>query len=132
MAYPTYAHEYRKNAVAGASPLQMVVMLYDGALRHMEAGRHAIAHQDYPRQNEHLQQAQRILMELMSCLDMEKGEEISHNLMSLYDFTLRELVRGNLEDDASAIALCIRIFSDLRESWVQLAAITPDEAVHAA
>lgn len=86
----------------------------------MEAGRHAIAHQDYPRQNEHLQHAQRILMELMSCLDLERGGEIAWNLLQLYEYSLGELVRANLEDDASGVSHAIKILSDLRESWVAL------------
>lgn len=120
MAYPSSAYEYRKTAITGASPIQVIVLLYDGALRHMEAGRHAIAHQDHSRQNEHLQQAQRILMELMSCLDLEKGGEIAWNLLKLYEYSLAELVRANLEDDPAGVSHAIRILSDLRESWVQL------------
>jgi flagellar protein FliS len=121
MAFPSSAFEYRKSAVTGASPIQVIVLLYDGALKHMEAGRHAIAHQDFARQNEHLQAAQKIVMELMACLDMEKGGEIAWNLLKLYEYSLNELVRANIEDDSSGVAHAIRIFSDLRESWVKLA-----------
>jgi flagellar secretion chaperone FliS len=120
VAYPSSAFEYRKSAVTGASPIQVIVLLYDGALRHMEAGRHAIAHQDYSRQNDHLQHAQRILMELMACLDLDRGGEIAWNLLQLYQYCLDELVRANIEDDAAGVSHAIRIFSDLRESWVQL------------
>lgn len=128
MAYPTHAYEYRKSAVTGASPIHIVVLLYEGALRHMEAGRHALAHQDYPRQNEHLQASQKIIMELMSCLDMEKGGEIAVNLLKIYEYALGELVRANIEDDAGAVSQCIRIFSDLRESWVKLDQVPAEQA----
>lgn len=131
MAYPTHAYEYRKSAITGASPIHIVVMLYEGALRHMEAGRHALAHQDYPRQNEHLQAAQKIVMELMSCLDMEKGGDIAFNLLRIYEYVLAELVRANVEDDSSAVSGCIRIFSDLHQSWAQLDR-APAEQAHAA
>lgn len=121
MAYGRIAHEYRKNAVNGASPLQLIVMLYDGALRFMEGGRHAIAHNDYAKQNQQLQQAQKIVMELMSCLDMEKGGEVAKNLLSLYTYVLNELVKGNCEDNPECINRCIRVMRDLRESWVAIA-----------
>lgn len=121
MAFPSSAFEYRKSAISGASPIQVIVLLYDGALKHMEAGRHAIAHQDFPRQNEHLQAAQKIVMELMACLDMEKGGEIAWNLLKLYEYSLNELVRANIEDDSAGVSHAIKIFSDLRESWIKLA-----------
>lgn len=120
MAYGRIAHEYRKGAVNGASPLQLVVMLYDGALRFMEAGKHAIAHNDYTRQNDQLQRAQKVVLELMACLDMEKGGEVAKNLLSLYTYVLNELVKANCEDDADRVDRCMKVMADLRESWVQL------------
>ena len=122
MASGRFAHEYRKNAVNGASPLQLVVMLYDGALRFMEAGKHAMAAKDIPKQNESLLRAQRIVFELMACLDMEQGGEISTNLMALYTYVVNELVDANVADKPDGIDRCIRVMSDLRETWVQLAA----------
>jgi flagellar protein FliS len=115
------AHEYRKNAVNGASPLQLVIMLYDGALRFMEAGRHAMAHGDLPRQNDQLQRAQKIVMELMACVDLEKGGEIAKNLLSLYTYVLDELVKANVEDNAERIERGMRVMRDLRESWAEIA-----------
>jgi flagellar protein FliS len=129
LAYGRIAHEYRKNAVNGASPLQLVIMLYDGALRYMEGGRHAIAHGDLNKQNEQLQKAQKIVMELMSCLDMEQGGEVARNLLSLYTYVLNELVKANLEDSADRIDRCMKVFRDLRESWASIA--QPGEQVAA-
>lgn len=121
MANGRIAHEYRKNAVNGASPLQLVIMLYDGALRFMEAGRHAMAHGDLPRQNDQLQRAQKIVMELMACVDLEKGGDIAKNLLSLYTYVLDELVKANVEDNAERIERGMRVMRDLRESWAQIA-----------
>ncbi len=59
-------------------------------------------------------------MELMSCLDIEKGQEIAKNLLSLYSYVLNELVLANMNDDVAPIDRAIRVMSDLRESWSQL------------
>lgn len=120
MAYGNYAQEYRKHAVGGASPLQLVVMLYDGALRFMEAGKHCMRQRDLNGQNTNLQKAQRILMELMSGLDMNQGGEIAGNLMALYTFVLNNLVEANLKDEVAPIEAGIKVMSELRESWVAL------------
>lgn len=120
MATNPYVDKYRKSAVAGASPLQLVVMLYDGCLRFMEAGKRAIQDRDLEKQNDSLQRAQRIIAELMSTLDMEKGGDVSQNLLSLYTFAYNRLVEANIEDNPDYVDHAIQVMSGLRESWVQL------------
>jgi flagellar secretion chaperone FliS len=122
--YGNKANEYRKGAVNGASPLQLVIMLYDGALRFMAATKHAMAQKDYDAQNVNSQKAQRIIMELMGCLDMQQGAEIAQNLLAIYTFVLNTLVEANIKDDPKSIDACAKILSDLRESWVALDAST--------
>lgn len=120
MAYGRFVQEYQKGAVNGASPVQLVIMLYDGALKFMEAGKHAMASKDLEKQNQNLQRAQKIIMELMSCLDMKSGGEIAKNLLALYTYALEQLVQANLKDDPSGIDHSIKVFSELRESWVSI------------
>ena len=120
MSTSKHVFEYRKQAVNGASPLQLVIMLYDGALRFMEAGRHAIVARDIERQNSNLQKAQRIVSELTSCLDMAQGGEVARNLFALYTFCYNQLVAANVEDRPELVEQAMKIMSELRESWVQL------------
>lgn len=120
MAHARFAHEYQKSAVQGASPLQLIVLMYDGALRFMEAGRHAMVKRDLERQNTNLQKAQRVVLELMACLDMTQGGDVSKNLFALYSYVVDELVKANIEDDLAAADRAIKVMSDLRESWSEL------------
>lgn len=139
MARPnSFIDQYRKSAVTTASPLQLVIMLYDGALRFMEAGKHGMRLNDRFGQNESLKKAQRILTELMATLDTEKGGEVAKSLFSLYSYAHSRLVDANLEDDPAPIDESIEIVSTLRESWVELeqqsrnAGIASEEAFGAA
>jgi flagellar secretion chaperone FliS len=120
LAYGRFAHEYQKQNVNGASPLQLVIMLYDGALRFMEAGKHAMAHGNLEKQNYYFQKSEKIVIELMSCLDMEKGGEVARNLFALYGYVLNELVSANIEDKPEPVERAIRVMSDLRESWSEI------------
>lgn len=122
MTQSRHANEYRKNAINGASPLRLVIMLYDGALKHMEAGKAAMSKKDLQGQNEQLQKAQRIVMELMSALDMAKGGEIAQNLLALYTFVLEQLVQANIDDKPGPIDQAIHTLSELREGWVKVEA----------
>jgi len=120
LAYGRITQEYQKHNVNGASPVQLIIMLYDGALRFMEQGKHAMAHGDLPRQNQCLQKAQRIIVELMSTLDMERGGEIAKNLFALYGYVLNELVAANVEDQPEPIDRSIKVISELRDGWAQI------------
>jgi len=122
VTYGKSIDQYRKAAVTSASPLQLVVMLYDGALRFMEAGKHAMETGDLYKQNENLQRAQKIVAELTGTLDLEKGGEIAQNLAALYSFVYDRLVQANVTDQSSYIDQAIKVMSDLREGWSRLTA----------
>ena len=120
MAYSNYALEYQKQAANVASPVGLVVMLYDGALKFMEQGKAAMIRNDLPAQNQNLQRAQKIVFHLMATLDMEKGGEISANLMSLYNYVIERLVSANVHDKTSFVEDAIRTFTELRGGWADL------------
>ncbi|RYG66703.1 flagellar export chaperone FliS [bacterium] len=122
MAYPKAFDEYRKSSVNGASPVALVVMLYDGCLRFMETGRIAMTRRELEAQNVALQKAQKIVLELMSALDMRKGGDVAKNLMALYSYVLGELVGANLEDKPERIENAIRTMSELRQGWSEIEA----------
>lgn len=121
LAYGNQAQEYRKNAVLGASPAQLVVMLYDGALRFIEGGRMAMRAKDLTRQNDALQRAQKIVVELLSTLDREKGGELADNLSSLYGFVLDQLMDANVNDNETSLDNAAKTLGELREAWAAIA-----------
>ena len=122
LAYGTSIDQYRKSSVSSASPLRLVIMLYDGALRFMEAGKHAMLRGEIYAQNQNIQKAQSIITELMATLDMEQGGEVAGNLASLYSYIYNQLVQANIEDKPEHIDECVGLLRDLRESWAELEA----------
>ena len=86
----------------------------------MAAGKRAIAEGNVFEQNKNIQRAQKIIAELISCLDMRKGGEVAQNLMALYTFCYNKLVEANLEDNAEAIDQVSEVLNNLRSSWVEL------------
>lgn len=122
MAYGSSIDQYRKSSVSSASPLRLVIMLYDGALRFIEAGKHAMNGGDIYAQNQNIQKAQSIVTELMATLDRDQGGEVAENLTSLYSYIYRRLVDANLEDKPELLDECAALLRDLRESWAKLEA----------
>ena len=111
---------YRKNAVNTASPLQLVVMLYDGSLRFMAQARQAIIDGNVYEQNRNCQKAQNIITELLSTLDLKRGGDVAQNLMALYNYTYDRLIEANINDNLEAIDQATKVMSELRASWAEL------------
>jgi flagellar protein FliS len=120
MAYSNQLNAYQSAQVTSASPLQLVVMLYDGAVRFIKTGKDAMASGDLYAQNHNLQKAQKIVTELISCLDMNQGGEVAQNLLALYGFVYNNLVTANLSDDPVLLDQSVKVLEDLRTSWAQL------------
>jgi len=111
------AYEYQRSQAQTASPLRLVLMLYDGAIRFLAVARDRMGARDIEGQHTHLVKAQRILAELLSSLDREHGGEVAANLHRLYLFMLQRLVQANLEDRQDLVDEVIRMLRELRESW---------------
>ena len=120
MAYGKNAFEYQKIAVNSASPVGLVIMLYDGAIRYMGRAKEAMAAGDLTLQDDYLRRTQKIVLELMSSLDMYRGGEIAKNLFGLYSYVIEKLVEANIKDSAAGIDESIKIITGLRESWVEI------------
>lgn len=114
-----YMNQYQSNQVATATPEQILVMLYDGAIRFVRQARDGMAAGDRVTKLKMIDKTMAILNELSATLDHEIGGEIAANLAALYDFMNRELVRSNLKNDPQPLDIVERILSELREAWVQ-------------
>lgn len=127
MVAQTYARTYRANSVLTASPGQLVLMLYDGALKAMALARDGFARpEDDPRRfaiiNEHLQKAQAIIGELQGGLNLEAGGEFAQTMHRLYEYHGRRLFEANLRKDEGPVVEVERLVRELREAWAQMLA----------
>ncbi len=113
---------YRQNAVTTQSPLQIVVSLYDGALRFMKQAHMDIHRKDYSARRVSLSRAQDIVFELNASLNMQAGADIAKNLRALYTFVCTRLNEVNTKNDAVLLERLIGIFEDLAGAWRQLSA----------
>lgn len=120
-----FIHTYRKQQVTTASPGQLVVMLYDAAIRQCKAAQEAIARQERDAAARSLLKAQDIVSELMSSLNVQAGGELGAALLRLYEYMYRRLVQANVRKDASAAREVEELLSGLRDAWAQAAASHP-------
>ena len=120
-----YARTYRANAILTASPGQLVLMLYDGALKAIGLAKEAFAQPDGdPRRieaiNAQLLKAQAILGELQSGLNLEAGGEFARTMHRLYDYHNRRLFEANLKKQIEPVIEVERLVRELRDAWAQM------------
>jgi flagellar protein FliS len=113
-----FAQEYQRSQIETSSPVRLVVMLYDGAIRFLTIAKEQMASGEIEERHLNLIRAQKIIGELISSLDMENGGEIAVNLRRLYAFMLQHLVEANLYDRQDQVEDVIKLLRDLRESWM--------------
>ena len=115
------ASAYRQTEVQSRTPLELVVMMYDGALRFMAQARAAIERKNIPARREAIRRTLSIMSELQSTLDMENGGVISEKLDSLYVYINGRLIEAASKQDARPIDEAARLLTTLRDSWAEIA-----------
>ena len=121
MSFSNPWKSYHKVATQTASPGQLVLMLYDGAIRFMERSLAGFALEDPAEFNStisnNLIRAQAIINELNSSLNMEMGGEVSTNLRQLYTYFDRRLTESNVHKTQQGIQEVIDRLTVVRDAW---------------
>src|SRR5437868_4623211 len=126
---------YREVATLTATPGQLVLMLYDGAIRFLEQARLGFSYDDPLEFNQTINnnviKAQAIVNELNLYLDMKQGGDCASNFRRLYDYLDRRLQESNLRKDEAGILEVIRRLTVLRDAWAEMlqkgtSGVTPD------
>ena len=117
---------YRETATLTAPPGQIILMLYEGAIRSLERSLPGFTNSDPAEANmiihNNLQRAQEIIRELNGALNMEQGGEFSANMRRLYDYLERRIWESNLKKNSTGVGEAIRHLTVLRDAWATMLA----------
>jgi flagellar protein FliS len=121
-AYPARAAQaYLQTHVQSRSPLELVVMLYDGLLRFLGEAGTAIDAADLAGKRDAISKALAVLSELQSTLNMEQGGEVASSLDALYTYVNGRLLDASMQNDRSPLDESARLLRTLREAWAEIA-----------
>ncbi|MFO1476942.1 MAG: flagellar export chaperone FliS [Verrucomicrobiota bacterium] len=124
MHVPNPWNSYRQVSTLTAPPGQIVLMLYDGALRFLDRSLTGFDQEDPAQANmlihNNIQRAQDIIRELNYALNLEKGGECAATLRRLYDYFDRRLAESNTRKSRQGIEEVIRHLSVLRDAWATM------------
>lgn len=122
--------KYREAAVRGASPIGLVVTLYDLLLEDLRRAVDAVASGDVTQRTEEIQHAFRVLEQLQGALDMERGGEQARNLDRLYSWIRAKLLEAQWKSSRELLLEQAELLRPLRDAWrdVELQRPEPREA----
>jgi flagellar protein FliS len=135
---PLSATFYRETRIKTASQGQLIIMLYDGAIKQLDhslelLGRGGASSKKDPGRIEKINKAilktQEIITELMVSLDFDQGGEIAKNLFSLYTWFNQELLAANIAQDSKKIHDIRNMLGELRGAWGEIIAKTSMEGM---
>jgi len=123
---------YRQTQVQSRTPLELVVLLYDGALKFLHLAREAIERRDLVARRDASERALAIISELQSTLNMAEGGEIAQQLDELYGFANLKVLEAAKDNSVTPLDDAIRVLHTLRESWVSIANVPAETTVRGA
>ncbi len=122
---------YQKVATQTAAPGQLVLMLYEGALRFLERALAGFQLEDPGEFNatihNNIHRAQAIVDELNGSLDMAQGGELSNKLRGLYNYIDRRLDESNRQKEPDGVREALERLGVLRDAWSEMLTASSDD-----
>jgi flagellar protein FliS len=117
----TYKTVALETSVTGASPHQLVSLLFDALQQSLASAKAAILSDDIATKGRSISRAVRILEEgLKAGLDADRGGDLAANLRTLYDYCILRTTEANLRNDATMIDEVIRLIHPVSDGWSQI------------
>ena len=108
---------YKKTSVETASKEQILLMLYQAAIKNCKKAIEAIENKNIAKKGEYVAKFQDIIVELSNSLDHEVGGEVAKELASLYDYLMYASTQANIKIEKSHLEGCLKVLNTLYEGW---------------
>jgi len=115
------AQAYANTQIQTASSVQVIVLLYDGAISSLKLAQEGMSQLNYQDKARFLDRALRVIGELSASLNMEEGGSIAKDLRRMYEYIQFEMTQANIKNEPRRLEGPIRCLSVIREAWQDLA-----------
>ncbi len=110
---------YKKTSVETASKEQILLMLYQAAIKNCKKAIEAIEQKNLAKKGEYIGKMQDIIVELSNSLDFEVGGDVAKELASLYDYILYSSTQANIKIEKSHLEGCLKVLNTLYDGWTE-------------
>jgi flagellar protein FliS len=123
------AQAYIQTQVTSRSPLELVVMLYEGLIRFTGEARTAIERRDLVAKRAAMSRALAVVSELQSTLNMAEGGDVAQSLDGLYTYMNGLLLDASMQNTVTPLDETLKLAATLRDAWTEIASRELAEAV---
>ena len=114
------AKAYLSTQVTTATQGDLLLLLYDTAIKHLKQAKEKMAVRDFAAKGLLITKAIEIVSELHESLNKEKGGEVAKNLSKMYFICNTKLLQANLHMDQGKLDEVVAILSGLRQAFAQI------------
>ena len=116
---------YQRNAILTASPAELTLMLYNGAIKFCNIALAGLEQKDYEKVNTNLKKTQAIITELRVTLD--RKYPVWEDFERVYDYIYRRLVEGNIWKDPEIIEDALKYIREMRDTWKEVMRLSKNQ-----
>ncbi len=112
--------KYKSTAVLSASKEQILLMLYEGAIKFTKLAIQAAESKNIAERGKNIMRAYDIILELQVSLDHKVGGDLAKQLDQLYTYVLDQYTKANMHGDISGLHSSIKVLENLYDGWKQV------------
>lgn len=118
MALPNAYAQYKNSRVLTASPAELTLMLYDGAIKFCNIATIAVEGNEVQKAHDNIIKTQKIIEYLRATLDMKY--EVAKEFDRIYDYLLRRLIQANVTKDKAILDEVNEHLHSVRDNWKEV------------
>ena len=125
MALPNAYAQYKNNKILTASPAELTLILYDGAIKFCNIAITAIENKDIPKAHENIVKAQRIIDYFRQTLDMKYA--VAKDFDRVYLYLNQRLIEANIKKDNEILQEVNTHLHSMRDTWKEVMRINKEK-----
>lgn len=120
-------NQYQKQKIMTATPAELTLMLYEGAIKFINVAIMAIEKKDIMKAHDNLMKAQRIIEEFRATLNFKYP--VAKDFDAVYEYILRRLIQANIKKDTEILEECLNHLRGMRDTWKEVMKATKNAIV---
>lgn len=125
MALPNAYAQYNNSKVLTASPSELTLMLYDGAIKFCNIAAIAMEQKDVQKAHTNIIKTQKIVEYLRQTLDMKYP--VAKDFEDIYVYLEKRLVQANVKKDHEVLEECLGHLREIRDTWKEVMRINREK-----
>lgn len=120
-------NQYQKQKIMTATPAELTLMLYEGAIKFINVAIMAIEKKDIMKAHDNIMKAQRIIEEFRATLNFKYP--VAKDFDTVYEYILSRLIQANMKKDKEILEECLVHLRGMRDTWKEVMKATKNAVV---